>query len=171
MVRKNLNQNAQISLDYLLGVTIFLLAFIFVFAFIPGMFSPFHSNSDEVTMAADRVAATLVENTLAHGGPGEKQPSILDASSISQFQAQLANPATSSQLRQSLGLNTSGNSQYNLEVIIEEQGQTPLDFSNGQQPGGSNVGQSRRYVLVQDQDGSGIDNYPGRSAIVTVRVW
>lgn len=171
MERSYTDNNGQISLDYLIGVTIFLLTFIFVFAFIPGMFSPFHSNSDEITMAADRVAAVLVENTLAIGGPGDKQPCILDTANISQFNTALSDPSTSSQLRQSLGLNTSSSTQYNLEVVIEEQGKPARVINNGEVPGTTNVGQSKRYVLVRDRTVAGIDSYPGRAAIVTVRVW
>lgn len=171
MVCKYSDSDAQISLDYLLGVTVFLLAFIFVFAFIPGMFAPFHSNSDVITMSADRVAATLVENTLATGTAGNKQPCILDKAAIDAFKTNLASPATNVSLRQSLGLNTTDSGQYNLEMVIEEQGGPTIVANNGQEPGNSNVGQSRRYVLVRDSGGSGVDNYPGRAALVTVRVW
>ena len=171
MERSYTDNNGQISLDYLIGVTIFLLTFIFVFAFIPGMFSPFHSNSDEITMAADRTAAVLVENVLAAGGAGDKQPCILDTAAVNQFTSDLSSPATSTQIRQSLGLNTSGSTQYNLEVVIEEQGEPARVINNGQVPGTTNVGQSKRYVLIRDHAGSGVDAYPGRAAIITVRVW
>jgi hypothetical protein len=171
MVQSHTDNSAQISLDYLIGITIFLLTFIFVFAFIPGMFSPFHSNSDEITMAADRVAATLVENVLATGGAGSKEPCILDQASVDAFATSLADPATSSQLRRTLGLNTTDGGQYNLEVVIDEQGMPSRVINNGQVPGMTNVGQSRRYALLRDSAGSGIDLYPGKPAIITVRVW
>lgn len=171
MVQLVNDNSAQISIDYLLGITIFLLTFIFVFAFIPGMFSPFHSDSDEITMAADRVAAVLVENVLATGGAGNKEPCIIDEATIDAFGASLADPATSSQLRKTLGLNKTDGSQYNLEVVIDEQGMPSRVINNGQAPGMTNVGQSRRYALIRDLTGSGIDVYPGRTAIITVRVW
>ena len=171
MERSYTDNSGQLSLDYLIGITIFLLTFIFVFAFIPGMFSPFHSNSDEITMAADRAAAVLVENVLATGSAGNKQPCILDSATIAQFNTDLSNPSTSTQLRQSLGLNMSGTTQYNLEVVIEEQGKSAVVMNNGERPGTTNVGQSKRYALIRDQTASGIDVYPGRAAIVTVRVW
>ena len=175
MVWKNSDSSAQISLDYLIGVTIFLLAFLFVFAFIPGMFTPFNSNSDEVTMSADRVAATLVENVLVVGGPTTKEPCILDAATINQFKTDIeSNPTTSKLVRQKMGLNRSDSgSLYDLQVVIQKEDGSEIDVQSSDTLGGTNVGQSKRYVLVRDSTAilGTIDNYPGQSAIVIVRVW
>ena len=175
MVRKCSDSGAQISLDYLIGVTIFLLAFIFVFAFIPGMFVPFNSNSDEITMSADRVASTLVENVLVVGGSDHKQPCILDVATINQFKNDVENNPTTCKLQlQKLGLNRSADgSLYDLQVFISMEGSSPIDIKSSDTMGDTNVGQSKRYVLMRDSTAApgSIDNYPGRSALVIVRVW
>lgn len=184
------NGEGQISLDYLIGIAIFLMAFIFVFAFIPGMFTPFNSNSDELTMTADRVAATLVDNMLSINNSSTKLQGVLDAKKIVDFNAAIHSPANKT-IRESLGLNSSGNANliYNLQVTIQEDGQPTIDINHGQQPGTSNVGQSKRFVIIRDSNAlpdlyNGYmhstwtflsqdfrDRYPGRMAIVTVRVW
>lgn len=55
-----MDESGQLTLDYLVGITIFLLALVFVFQYTTGLFTPFESSSDEVTMIADRVATTVV---------------------------------------------------------------------------------------------------------------
>ncbi|CAJ35799.1 DUF7287 family protein [Methanocella arvoryzae] len=184
------SSDGQISLDYLVGITVFLMAFIFVFAFIPGMFTPFHSNSDELTMTADRVAATLIQDTLAVNNSTTKLPGVLDAREIANFNAVMNSPDNKT-LRENLGLNSSGNALllYNLQVTIQADNQPTININHGQLPGNGNVGQSKRFVMIRDAnalpDGyNGYmhatwnffnedfrDRYPGRMAIVTVRVW
>lgn len=173
-VRNNIGPDteAQTSVDFLLGASIFLLAFIFVFAFIPGMFAPFQSNSDELTMTADRIAATLSENVLVQNGSGTVLPGILNRSCIDSFKAAMNDPVQNQQVRSTLGLNASVSGLYDLEVIIEEQDNpTPVVISHGALPGTTNVGQSKRFVMVRDPGAAGIDRYPGRMAVLTVRVW
>jgi hypothetical protein len=163
---------AQTSVDFLLGASIFLLAFIFVFAFIPGMFAPFQSNSDELTMTADRIAATLSESILVQNGSGTVMPGILNRSCIDSFKAAMNDPVQNEQVRNTLGLNASASGLYDLEVIIDEQDNpAPIVISHGALPGTTNVGQSKRFVMVRDSGATGIDRYPGRMAILTVRVW
>jgi hypothetical protein len=47
---------AQTPLDFATGMGLFLLATLFVFVFVPGMFAPFSDTAREETVAADRVA-------------------------------------------------------------------------------------------------------------------
>jgi hypothetical protein len=166
--------SAQMSLDFLIGISVFLVAFIFVFAFIPGVFVPFISNSDEMTMTADRASLSLCSDLLARTEAGSLYPGILDAAKISAFAADMGDPVTSRQARASLGLNLSGSELYNLEVVIDRQGSsTPQVINNGETAAGlkGNIGQSKRFVYIRDNAAVGTDNFPGRMAIVTVRVW
>ncbi len=156
----------------MIGIGIFLLAFMFVFAFIPGLFVPFVSNSDELTMTADRTAATLVDDTLAlHDGSGV-YPGILDASQINAFASAVNNPAQYNQLRAGLGLNMTDSALYSLEVVISWQNGSTMDIINSDDRAVTligNVGQSKRFVFIRDP--SNPADYPGAMAVLKVRVW
>lgn len=54
----------QTTLDYAVGIGIFILAVVFVVTFIPSMFEPFATGTQENTVAADRVATQLVTGAL-----------------------------------------------------------------------------------------------------------
>lgn len=57
----------QTTLDFAVGMSLFLLTVIFVFSFVPGMLGPFQSGPQEATVVADRVASQLVGTTLTTG--------------------------------------------------------------------------------------------------------
>lgn len=163
---------AQTSIDFLFGVAIFALAFIFVLIFIPGMFSPFNSNSDELTMTADRLAATLVEETLRADSAGEKTPGIIDIDNVNTFKTKIEADA-SGVYRQSLGLTREGGV-YSVEVELEIRNNPVVPIITiGEEKGSSNIGQSRRFVIVRNPDTTidDDDEYPGKYGILTVRVW
>ncbi|WP_319506294.1 hypothetical protein [uncultured Methanolobus sp.] len=48
-----IDNEGQITIDYLISITMFLFAVVFVFNYTSGIFTPFQSNSDEVTLIAD----------------------------------------------------------------------------------------------------------------------
>ena len=64
----------QTTLDFALGVSVFLLTAIFVLTFVPGMLEPFEESTQEEISAADRIATQLVEETLA----SPDRPHVLD---------------------------------------------------------------------------------------------
>lgn len=168
--------SAQMGLDFLLGISVFLVAFIFVFAFIPGLFVPFVSNSDELTMTADRASIILTCDILAKSDSDGIHPSILDARKIAAFDASMSDPVQNRQIRSSMGLNMSGNELYNLEIVFEIQDNpTPYIINSGESAANliGNIGQSKRFVMIRNPDApiGQADNYPGRMAIMTVRVW
>ena len=169
------NSSAQLSLDFLIGIGIFTAAIMFVLAFIPGLFVPFISNSDELTMTADRTAATIVndKDMLTMSDPsGEVYPGILDTSKISNFEIDMNNPTGYDQIRAKLGSKMTNSALYSLEVVINFQDGTTTYMKN---PGEAftnlqgNIGQSKRFVYVRDPTNP--NDYPGRMAIITVRVW
>lgn len=61
-------------MDFTVGVSIFLFALVFVFAFVPGTLQPFTQGAQDETAGADRVADLMVKDLLAD--PGE--PYVLD---------------------------------------------------------------------------------------------
>jgi hypothetical protein len=167
------DNHAQISIDYMVGIGVFIAAFIFVYAFVPTIFTPFYTNSDELTMVTDRAAATLVDNMLAIDDDTTKLPGILDAKKISDLKDSMTSDDVS--VRNSLGLNSNGNANliYNIEIIIEiEDEPQPININHNSFPQNNNVGQSKRFVLIRDMQSEDFrDVYPGRKAILTVRVW
>jgi hypothetical protein len=64
----------QTTLDFAVGVSVFLLTAIFVLTFVPGMLEPFEEGTQEEISAADRIATELVEGTLA----SPDRPNLLD---------------------------------------------------------------------------------------------
>lgn len=183
MERINANNDAQISLDFLIGITIFLLVFLFVLAFVPRMFVPFQSNSDELTMSADRAAVVLVENllvddrfvdasgpTMVVTDPSAVTPGIIDKSKFDDLVTNLGGIAN---VRKTLGLGygTGSSDFYNLQIILELDKPLPntYDISPDGDPSGSNVGQSKRFVYVPEENAPG--DYTYTKAILTVRVW
>lgn len=56
---------AQTTLDFAIGMSVFLLAVVFVFTFVPGILEPFEAGPQEETAVADRVASQLVHTSLA----------------------------------------------------------------------------------------------------------
>ena len=56
---------AQTTLDFAIGMSVFLLAVVFVFTFVPGILEPFEEGPQEETAVADRVASQLVQASMA----------------------------------------------------------------------------------------------------------
>jgi hypothetical protein len=170
-MRVSQDTSAQMSLDFVIGMGIFLMAFLFVLIAIPGMFTPFQSNSDELTMTADRVAMTMTETILPVTSPtGELLPNIVDIGKFSTLNAALSGSGNLNE-RNALGLKTNDRT-YNIEVDILYENGTMVVASNNVKAGNENIGQSRRFVYVRDPNSmNGNDVYPGQKAILVVRVW
>lgn len=66
----------QTTLDFALGISIFIVVILFVFTFVPGLLDPFALNSEEDTVLVGQLADRLAQDTL--GDPTE--PFILDRS-------------------------------------------------------------------------------------------
>lgn len=58
----------QTTLDFAVGMSVFLLTTVAVVAFVPGMLEPFQTGPQESTVVADRVATQLVEAMLVEDG-------------------------------------------------------------------------------------------------------
>lgn len=67
-------RRGQTTIDFTLGVVIFVVAILFAFTFVPGILSPFELSGSEDPALSDRIADSLVEGTL--GSPA--QPHALD---------------------------------------------------------------------------------------------
>lgn len=65
---------AQTTLDFAIGVTLFLTVMLFVFAFVPGIIEPFELSGEQDTVVSERLASRLSQSTLAEPGT----PFVLD---------------------------------------------------------------------------------------------
>ena len=72
----------QTSIDFVVGIGVFLLAVAFVLAFVPSMFAPFFGMGAGDALTADRSAAYLAENALVEDPAAA---GALDADAVDQF--------------------------------------------------------------------------------------
>lgn len=72
---------AQTTLDFALGIGVFLVALTFVFAFVPGMLQPFEASSPETTTFVSRMGNEIAGGSL--GEPGEEP--VLDIDCTVEF--------------------------------------------------------------------------------------
>lgn len=68
-------RRAQTTLDFAIGMSIFLLTLTFVLVFVPGMLAPFSGGAQAETPAVNRVADELTQGTLGNAS----EPYVLDA--------------------------------------------------------------------------------------------
>jgi hypothetical protein len=155
-----MDENGQITIDYLISITIFLFAVVFVFNYTSGIFTPFQSNSDEVTLIADRVSTKVVEKWISE--KDEAAPNIVNKEAVSDFFNE-TNIKYDSTL-DSLGMNGTY-MRYDLNITLEND--TGIINSAGKRiPSGVNVGQTKRVIKSQD-------HISGQSEvqIISFRVW
>lgn len=141
------DQSGQMSLDFLIGLGIFLMAFIFVLTFVPSMLVPFQSSSDDLTMTADRVSTELVDNILIANG---STPNVINQTITASFISELNTPASYDTVRKSIGLN--GTRLYNINVTYGTIKNYGLSGGPAYPTGALNMGQSRRIVTNEIGD-------------------
>jgi len=160
------NDYAQITIDYIAGMGIFLLAVFFVFQFVYGLFTPFQSSSNEITLAADRAAATLVEQLLRAGGSGELN--VVDQGKLYYFintRLNYFDEASYNSALLELGL-FSNEAVFDLNVSVAYTNGTLMN-QNGPTPAdNTDIGQTRRLVLLVNSS-TGYNE----TAIISVKVW
>ncbi|RKS83097.1 hypothetical protein BDK61_2429 [Haloarcula quadrata] len=83
------HRRGQTTLDFAIGMSLFLSVLIFIFLFIPGLLSPFSAGVQEETVTTDRVADGLTMGML--GSP--QQPYVLEEHCTQEFFAGNAPPS------------------------------------------------------------------------------
>jgi hypothetical protein len=79
----------QTTLDFTIGISLFLAVLVFVFAFVPGLLSPFTTSSNEAPALADRTADRLAQGSVGNpengsiGHPAE--PYVLNGDDTEDF--------------------------------------------------------------------------------------
>lgn len=158
---KNLRTDrAQITIDYLFAITIFLFAVFFVFQYTSGLFTPFQSDSDEITLVADRVATSITEIELASGDINT--PNLVNKNNADTLFSSLTYDYEDTV--SGMGLR-GGFQSYELNITMTNN--TSLMYIAGKPlPTTGNIGQTRRVVLLEDLESGKREN-----AILSVRVW
>lgn len=155
------NEKGQMTIDYLISITIFLFAIFFVFQYISGLFTPFESNSDEVTLVADRVSTLVVENIMGAGDAAV--PNLVDSTKVDGFFTLLDGSYEGT--RSSLGLDGTY-IDYDVNITLENESSGLIRSAGSALPSIGNVGQTKRIVLFMDADTEATEK-----RILSVRVW
>ncbi len=156
-----MDSKGQMTIDYLISIVIFLLAMVFVFSYTSGIFTPFQSNSDEVTLIADRVSIAIVEKRMSAGD--EAVPNLVNDTKMNDFFADLNNDTNYQSIIDSLGMNGSY-LRYDLNVTAENS--SGIISAGKPIPPQTNVGQTRRIVLCKDENSERTE-----IVILSFRVW
>ena len=158
----------QISLDFIAGVVIFMLAFIFLFQTLTNMFVPFQTNSDEIKSVSDRVTKTMVESTKGIAS-SQSGTNMISMNRAQYFHNAMNNTTSYRDMQNDIGL-ANGDMLYNINMsLYNPDGSLYMDvtgevvLNNGPKiPQSTNIAQTIRVVYV-DQDES--------IAMLYVRVW
>ena len=158
--------SAQLTIDYVAGIGIFMLSVAFVFQFMYSLFIPFQSSSDEVTLAADRASTILVERLLIVDKPG--MMNIIDQGKLYQFNNTNMNNSNRTEydnaLRE-LGLFSDENIR-DVNISVAYLNGTLRNQSGPELPENIDIGQTKRLVLILNSS-TGYNE----TAIISVRVW
>lgn len=168
--RNHDRDRGQTTIDYAVGVSVFLLVVAFVFAFAPSLTAPFTSDATDAVVVADR-SADRIANDLLVVDP--TRPSVLDADCTAGFfdtdepvDADCRYGTDASDLHAALGL-ASPVRTANVTVVDENgvrvlgDGADAVRLAAGPSPSrGADVSVARRAVLLDGSD-----------ATVIVRVW
>jgi hypothetical protein len=162
--------DGQISLDFISGIVIFMVTFLFLFQTLTSLFVPFQSSSDEVKSMSDRAAITLAESTngLANS-PTDNN--IISLKRAKELNYRMSTTTGYDELLEDLGL-SSETAFYNLNVslcncdlnkTLYRDSSNNVVLNNGPVlPQNVNVAQTTRLVYVEQDD---------EIALLYVRVW
>lgn len=163
---QDMNNSAQMTIDYVAGMGIFLLAVAFVFQFMYGLFTPFQSNSDEITLASDRASMILVDSLLA--ADGLRGSSVVNQSNLYYFNNTKFNQSNMTIYRNTLselGLNSSEIT-YEMNFSVAGLDGSIMNSSGLVIPENLGVGQTRRLVLIVNPSTGSKE-----TAFISVKVW
>lgn len=162
----------QSNVDFLFGVGVFLLTFLYVATFIPGLFVPYQPGAIDLSSVAYRTSAILAEdpgwfsNVATNGTEWENNvndlsrigladdkdhPNVLSIDKVSSLNAILSNPSNYGMVRDHMGLH--GNVEYDINVSVKmaDTGQELLTSSAAwPTPNSNRVESMERKVMVDN---------------------
>lgn len=168
MTRKGIDDcEGLISIDYIMGSSIFILSFFFLFNILTSMFIPFESTTDEVKAMSNRISTVLAESSTGIITRASS-PNIIDPVKVSEFNASLNDPSKFDATMAQLGL-YSDETNYKLNVSLNYlNGSIYMSGSNPMLLGGppsddyNNIAQTSRFVYLPSDS---------RMLILEVKVW
>ena len=147
---------AQTTIDYTVGVTLFLVVTAFVFAFVPTMFDPFAGEEGE-SLVADRAATQLSSDLLSDPAT----PYALDADCVRDFFEETGDdgiPTDCGYDTRSLADAVGADATVSLNATVERDG--VVSYAAGPPTSGGSVVTAQRFVTID-----------GRAYRLYVRVW
>lgn len=184
--QKHRDSRGQTTIDFAIGISLFLLVMSGIFLFVPGALEPFEQGAQEDTVTVNRVADSLSEGILAD--PSE--PYLLDrACTISYFDDPTTSPPdcdfSGSSLRETIGLGSgqSVNVTIRGNVSTSSSPETQLCWNDGAEKLDivSNCGDSADTILRVGGDPPGdsqaavtarrVVELDDRSVFMVVKVW
>ena len=158
----------QTAIDFLAGMTIFLITIGFVLNFVPGMFQPFETDTGSDMVGADRGAAILAESALVED---VDTPGALNESCTTEFfdadsdVGDCNYDADAADLNDAIGIDDTAELNVTIEnasgVIDVDAGGGPLPAAAGRAPPPTaDIVVGERVVLIDDEQ-----------ATLYVRVW
>ncbi len=162
------SDSAQVTIDYIAGIGIFLIAVFFVFQFMYGLFIPFQSDSDKATLAADRTAIVLVERLLHVDKTGELN--VIDQGKLYYFnntRLNYSNQTNYTATLREIGI-FSNETVFDMNISVADIAapDIPMNQSGPRLPENTYVGQTKRIIFIVNS----ITGY-NKTAILSVRVW
>jgi|SRR3972149_687079 len=166
------SERGQLAVDYIAGMSIFLLTTAFVFQFMYGLFAPFQSYSDEVTLAAEKSSTVLVERLLVADKSGSR--STVDEGKLNYFmntRLNYSNRTEYDSALRDLGL-LSNEIIFDVNVSVSHTNSTLFNRSGIKNPNGPvllenlETGTSKRFVLIVNSS-TGYNE----TVYISVRVW
>ncbi len=163
------SDSAQITIDYIVGIGIFLLTVFFVFQFVYSLFIPFQSGSDKATLAADRAGMVLVEQMLHADTSGALN--VIDQGKLYSFnntKLNYSNQTDYTNTLRTLGL-FSDEMVFDMNISVAKLTSyptNPMNQSGPRLPENIDIGQYNRMVLIINPS-TGYNE----TAIISVRVW
>ncbi len=164
------NERGQVSLDYIIGITLFIVAFLFVYNLLTSLLLPFQLNADEVKPMAERASTVLVESSSGLA-ISESNPNVIDIDKVKQLNSDLNDPLMYDTRLNDLGLSTT-NINYNINVSLRYINNTlypnpsfpslPLLRAGKTPDESSNVGKITRVVYLSQKS---------QILILDVKVW
>ena len=170
MVSKALKDDSgQTNIDFLFGVGVFLVTFLYAATFIPGLFAPYQPGAIDLSSVAYRTSAMLVEDPgwYSQGSingtawedsadwpsriglaDDKEHPNMISMHKINKLNDLLANKSNYSQVQDSMGLNGSIIYDVNVTVTLNNSSQSEINTSTWPVPSNYNVESIERNVLV-----------------------
>ncbi len=168
------SDSAQVTIDYIAGIGIFLLSVVFIFQFMYGLFIPFQSGSDKASLAADRVSTVLVERLLHADSSDELN--VVDQGKLYYFnntRLNYSNQTAYNNALREVGL-FSNETVFDMNVMVSYPNGTLMNQSGSNfplvsgpsLPENTDIGQTKRLVLIVNSS-TGYNE----TATISVRVW